>query len=891
LIDKIQARLLRLAALFITLTALAITFSPAVRLRAWPVDLHWTHWIGVLVWTGTISLLHRQTAISLPERDPYLLPTGALLTGWGILSIFRLDTTLGLRQSAWLLIAGILLLLVLRRKPSLSLLRHYKYLILTGGLILTSLTFVFGTNPLGYGPRLWLGCCGIYFQPSEPLKLFLIIFLSAYVADRQVMLKTLVRRPGTNPLGHLADLIPVLAPSLLMTGFAMTMMVIQRDLGTASIFLFLFTSIIYLSIQNIWVQGLSVISLIASTVSGYLLFDVIRLRVDSWLNPWLDPSDRSYQIVQSLMATANGGLFGRGPGLGNPGLVPIAHSDFIFTAISEELGLIGGIGLIALIAILTHRGMVTALRTTDPFKRFLAVGLTAYLAGQSILIIGGNLRVFPLTGVTLPFVSYGGSSLVTSMLALLALLMISNQVEETNQRLLISRPYRDLHLLFLSGLVGISLALGWWSIYRGPGLLTRTDNARRTIADRFVKRGGIYDRQGQPITLTTGESGSYKREYLYTDLATTIGYTHPIYGQSGLEAAVDPWLRGLEGYPEMVLWWEWIRYGQPPTGLDIRLTIDLQYQKIADELLAGQTGAAVVMNAANGDLLAMSSQPSFDPNQLDQDWSALVQDNAAPLVNRITAGKYPVGAALTPLLLARIYQSQPEVNPAIEVDYLLESGSLNCAVPVSPVSAPRLASQAAAGCPGLTAALGDMVGAAELFTFFGELGLYTAPDIGLITWTSPMPDGFQDAGSAALGLEPALHLSPLQVATAAAALSSNGNRPTPRLIMAINSPNQGWVSQQPSDSIYPVLDPIAIGQATQTLRIEQTLFWQGVANSANEGRHEPAFTWYMGGTLPDWPGRPLVVVVLLEANEPELAIQIGQSLLFAEISSSSTGVP
>lgn len=889
--DKIQARLLRLAALFLTLYALAITLSPVVRLRTWPVDLDWTHWIGLAVWMLTIAILHRQTAISLPDRDPFLLPAGGLLTGWGIMTQYRLDTTLGLRQSAWLLVSAILLLLILRRNPSLTILRRYKYLILTAGLVLTGLTFVFGTNPLGYGPRLWLGCCGIYLQPSEPLKLFFIIYLSAYMADQQFFLKTVTSQPGTKPARQLADLVPILAPSVFMTGLALALIFIQRDLGTASIFIFLFTSIVYLTVHSFWVLALSVISLVSSALFGYFMFDVIRLRVDSWLNPWLEPSGRSFQIVQSLLATANGGLLGRGPGLGSPSLVPIAHSDFIFAAISEEMGLLGGVGLIALIALVAHRGMIAAFGSSDHFQRFLAVGLTAYLAGQSILILGGNLRVLPLTGVTLPFVSYGGSSLVTSSLALLILLMISNPVELPTRRPFPSRPYRSLHALLLGGLAAVSLALGWWSIYRGPDLLTRTDNARRTIADRFVKRGSVFDRQGEPLAVTQGGSGAYERNYVYPDLGTTVGYTHPVYGQSGLEAALDPWLRGLEGYPDLVLWWEWIRYGRPPPGLDIRLTLDLHYQQIADQMLADQAGAVVVMNAANGDLLALASQPGFDPNLLDQEWSDLVQDPAAPFFNRATTGRYPAGAVLTPLLLAKAFEQNTEIPPAPGPGYELEPGQMECAYPLSNEEQSQLEWQAKAGCPGLTAALGKKIGAPELLAFFHSLGLYQSLEIGLQTWTNPAPQAIQDAGLAALGVEPNLMLSPLQAAVAAAPLSAAGNLPSPQIALTWNNPDQGWISFQRETTARQVLVPNSAELASQVLRFENTLYWQSVSTSANPGSDRPAFTWFLGGTLPSWPGRPLVVVVLLEAKAPDLAIQIGQALLTEPIKSGPNSQP
>jgi hypothetical protein len=241
--------------------------------------------------------------------------------------------------------------------------------------------------------------------------------------------------------------------------------------------------------------------------------------VDAWLNPWLDPSGRSYQIVQSLMAVANGGIGGRGPGMGSPSLVPISVSDFIFSAISEESGLVGTIGLFALLGFFLARGMGVALRASDSFRRLLAAGLTAYLGAQSLLIIGGNLRLLPLTGVTLPFVSYGGSSLLTSYLSLSSDLLISNQAEEEPAPLPHPQPYLVLSSILGLGLIAASLANGWWAVWRGPDLLARTDNPRRAISDRYVQRGSLLDRNAAPINLTQGQAGSYTRLYSYPDLA------------------------------------------------------------------------------------------------------------------------------------------------------------------------------------------------------------------------------------------------------------------------------------------------------------------------------------------------------------------------------------
>ncbi|MBM3153364.1 MAG: hypothetical protein FJZ96_14365, partial [Chloroflexi bacterium] len=627
--SRIQGRLLRLAALFLLLFSLALTIAPAVRERNWEAGLRWSHWAGFAIWLGFALLAHRRLQRHLPESDPYLFPLAALLAGWGLLTVFRLLPAFGFRQSLWLAVSGAVFLAGLRLDPTLRFLRRYKYLLLTSGLLLTSLTLVLGTNPLGSGPRLWLGCCGVYFQPSEPLKLLLVIYLAAYLSERIPI--------RVRPL-------PPLAPTILVTGAALALLVVQRDLGTASLFIFLYTTLLYLASGRKRVLLFSLLGIGLAGVSGYILFDVVQLRVDAWLNPWLDPSGRSYQIVQSLLAIANGGLGGRGPGMGSPGLVPVSISDFIFSAIAEETGLVGTLGLLCLLGLFSARGLLAALNAPDKFRRLLAAGLTAYIGSQAILIIGGTIRLLPLTGVTLPFVSYGGSSLLTSFIALLLLLLITSQPDDEPAPLAKPQPFAHLGGLLLAGFLAAASINSWWAVQRGPDLLARTDNPRRAISDRYVPRGSLVDRSNLPITVTEGEAGEHTRVYLYPDLAPVTGYTHPVFGQAGLEAILDPYLRGLQGNPASLVWWERLLYGQPPPGLDVRIGIDLGLQELADELLGTHTGAIVLLNADSGEILVMASHPAFDPNLLDEIGFDLAVDPTTPLLNRAAQGLYPPGS-------------------------------------------------------------------------------------------------------------------------------------------------------------------------------------------------------------------------------------------------------
>lgn len=850
---------MRLAAFFLLIYSISLTLAPAVRLHSWQVNYRWNHWIGFIVWVTGALLINDQLFHRLPERDPYLFPVGALLSGWGLLTIWRLEPVMGARQTAWLAVCLLVFGVGLRIPNLLVFLRRYKYLWLTGGLLLTGLTFIFGTYPGGVGPHLWLGCCGIYLQPSEPLKLLLIAYLAAYLADRLLVSFSLVQ---------------LLTPTLILVGAALILLIGQRDLGTASLFILIYTVVVYIASQRRRMLVISLVILVAAGLMGYALFDVVRIRVDAWIDPWLDPAGRSYQIIQSMIAVANGGFLGRGPGLGSPGAVPVSHSDFIFASIAEETGLLGSVGLLGLLAIFVSRGFRAAMFATNNYRRYLAAGITTYIAAQGIFIIGGNLRLLPLTGVTLPFVSYGGSSLLTAFVSLLILMLVSSTDENEEPAPLPNpTPYLLVSGGLLLGLAAMALASGWWSLVRSDRLLVRPENPRRAINDRYVERGAMLDRNNQRIAVTTGSPGNYQREYLYPLLSTTTGYNSPLYGQAGLEVGLDDTLRGLRGNPTSLIIWQNILYGQTPPGSDVRLTIDLEIQKKADELLQGHRGALVLLNAETGEILAIASHPGFDANKLEENRIDLLQDANAPLLNRVTQGQYPPGGALGPFLLA--YASASGVLPELPgtITYINAEGEWPCAVqPSLPLTIGQLVSD---GCSGALVALGNQIGALSLEDLFASLGFYEQPDLPLVM-ANPSPRGISQVDLAALGQENML-VTPLQMAIAAAALSNQGLRPVPQIVAATHPPQQDWfiLPSEPGQET-----PLAGGiqKTTEALAEASTQYWQSVA-LARSG--EEVISWFLAGTLPEWQGTPLALALILEERNPELAVQVGEDMLEA----------
>ena len=799
---SLQGNLLKTAGVFLFLQAVILSLSPVVRERTWDATLLWKHWILLFVWGIFAIRIHRDSKKYLPDADPYLFPAAALLSGWGILSIWRLNEIFGARQTLWLAIS-MAIILVGMRVALLKFLQRYKYLLLLGGLSLTALTFLFGTNPSGVAPRLWLGCCGVYIQPSEPLKLVLIIYLAAYLSEK---------------LPYRLKMIHIFFPTLILGGIVVLLLLVQRDLGTASIFLAIYATTIYLTTNRKRVLLVSILSIIIVGFAGYYLVEIVNARISSWLNPWVDSGGSSYQVIQALIAMGNGGIEGRGLGLGFPWLVPVAISDFISTAIAEETGLIGTIGLLATFGIIITRGLRIALRASDLFKRLLAASISIYIGVQTILIIGGNLRLLPLTGVTLPFVSYGGSSLLTSFIALLFLLLISNHMDEEPAALEQPAPYIVLNTILLVGLFVSALGSGWWAVVRGPDLQTRRDNPRRVIEEQYVLRGAILGRLNSIITRTTGEIGSYARQYIYTELSPITGYSNYTYGQAGLEASLDGYLRGLEGTPAINIWRDHLLYGMSPTGLDVRLSIDLNLQRQADEMMREQSGAVILLNAQSGEILVMSSNPAYDPNDLHEIAGDLLNDPGKPLINRAASGLYPTGTGLEPFATA------------LNIDTTSGPGQLG-----------------------------------QVTDIFNKFNFNNPPNLRLETAPSFIDEDQRQ-----------IYTSPLQMALASSVLSNDGNIPAPRIATAVNTPKNGWVSLPALGTPVEVMQPSAVTDTVNSFITDGENFWSHTWQ-AMDGELE--VTWFIGGTPLNWQSAPLVVVVVLEKNDPNLAQRVGSSLL------------
>jgi len=865
-----EAAFFGLAFAFLAAGIIGLWLAPAARQGSWQaLGDRWQHALLLPVWLFCVIAVRRVAASRLPGRDPYLLPAGFLLAGWGTLTVWRLLPEFGLRQTGWLVVASVLLILVLRGGSDLQWLRRYRYLWLVIGLALTALTLVLGTHPAGGEPRLWLGCCGLYFQPSELLRLLLVAYIAAYLADR-LSLAWDQRRGSTAG---------VLVPLVLVWGLSIALLFVQRDLGTGSLVLGLLAVLLYLASGRRGVLLLGAGMLLAGGAAAAVSFGLVRSRLVGWLDPWSDPTGLGYQIIQSTMAISAGGLFGQGVGFGAPGLIPAVHTDFIFSAIAEEWGLAGGLGLLAVLAVVISRGLHIAARKEDTFQVLLAAGLSLSLALQSLLILGGVLRLLPLTGVTLPFVSYGGSSLVTSFVTLGLLLQMSVREDGVSRY---RPPILRIHASILLGWLVVALAFGWWAVVRAPALVRRTDNPRRAIAERVSPRGLIIDRGGALLAGRAGERGGYLRTYPQPAAAPVVGFDSATYGQSGIEASLDPYLRGLEGNDPLGVWWTELLTAAPPPGLDMRLTLSLPVQIEAMELLAGHTGAVVLIDGQRGEVLAMASQPSFDPAALEADWAGLATDPRSPLLSRPVQASYQPGAALGPLLYGWALDQQltlPGEQTDLGQPIAVDGELLACAqTPSSTDGAlPTLEQALRAGCPWPWHALAETLRAGQLLDFVATFGLDEPTSVRLPQASSSVSlDSIDTLGGRqafAIG-QGDLTVTPVQIARAFAGLTHRGLLPELRLADAIRQPDGEWASFDPPAPAVQVIDPASAAEARAALGGGRPIEYAARAVAGQAGAE---LGWYLAAL----PGHlnHLVLVVVLEGEPPSQARALGLALI------------
>jgi peptidoglycan glycosyltransferase len=384
-----------------------------------PADL----WLFLLAMLGLYVVAHLAVRRFAPRADPTLLPIAAALNGIGYITISRLDRDLARIQAGWTAVAVLAFVLTLMFVRRIRTLESYRYTFLLLGVGALLIPLLPGIGREINGARLWVRIGPLNFQPGEAAKVLLVVFFAAYLVDKRELL-----RSGTRRVFGMAVPDPKhLGPLLLAWGFSILVMVRQKDLGSSLLFFAVFAAMLYIATERASYLVAAMAMFLAGAFVAYQFFGHVQDRVGAWIDPWSVARTTGFQIVQSMYALGSGGFAGAGLGLGSPQKIPNAPTDFVFSAIGEELGLLGTVAICILFLLFVGSGMRIALQADRPFNKLFAAGLTVIVGVQTFVIVGGVIRVIPLTGVTLPFISYGGSSLIANFVIVALLLRISDE--------------------------------------------------------------------------------------------------------------------------------------------------------------------------------------------------------------------------------------------------------------------------------------------------------------------------------------------------------------------------------------------------------------------------------------------------------------------------------
>ncbi len=890
---------------------LVVRDEAAARLQFWRV--------GALL-AGFLVACHLLLRWLRPRSDPFLLPAVGLLCVLGVLLLFSLKDPLRdmptYAAQVWaLVIGGGLALLVALSTPFARLpLHRYGYLYAVAAVALTVLLGIFGSGPGGVK----LSVAGT--QPVEIIKILLVFFLAAYLAERGPLLNDPIRGLGPFPLPRRRDVLPL----LLLYALPLALFALVKDLGPVLLLFGALVLLLYLATGSGAYTLFGLAATAAGGALGYALhFGVFATRVDMWLSPWRNGRVGGDHLALGLWGLASGGPWGSGLGLGAPRFVPRAGSDLAFASVGEELGLIGTFLIVVCFFVIVGRGLRIARRASTDFDRLLAAGLSGLLAIQALVILAGTLGLFPLTGVTLPFVSYGKSSLVASFFVIGVLLSLSAKTPQASTATVAPSRTYDVAMaratLVWVLLLGVVVArLLWVQGARADALMAQTvtvpdrTGARytqinprlRALAAR-IPRGRILDRAGR--VLATTRATDNKRVYPFGPATVhLVGYLDPrVGGPAGLEKEHDTTLRGYGGWRELVPYWR--RKDLPglklPRGQDITLTLDAGLQQTVLALLksraaavrdrrtgkAKNRGAVVVLDVATGGILAAVTSPVFDPNTLNTTRLAAFNKNVAgdfPLINRAVWGRYPPGSTFKIVTASALFAND-------RADF-----TQNCAHAVTNViwtadgttyARQKIVddeSDRAHGLVNLTEAVSQSCN-----VYFGKAGIALGPDALRAQAETfafsrlPTPAQFaSELPDIAYGQGPLL-VTPLEMAGVASAVAAGGRRLRPLLLK----------TAKPEIAATPLSPESAARLADMMRRVTRTGTAAGrfdalpfavagkTGTAQNEENDKMSHSWFIGFAPADNPRVAFAVIVENGGYGASVAAPLARDVLRAAV--------
>ena len=635
---------------------------------------------------AAFAAAHIGVRIFAPGADPAILPVVFTLSGIGITFVTRLQPDASLGQVIFLFLGVALMVGTLAVVKNLEVIKRYKYVLGIAGIVLLVLPMFIGTEI--YGSKLWIKIGGFQFQPGEFAKVLIVLFLAGYLAENRELLSISNR----TVLGIKFPRLRLLYPLFIVWGVCLLVVAFERDLGSALLFYTIFLIMLYVATGRVSYVIIGLALLAIGAFGMYQIMSHVQVRVAIWLDPFSDAQNLGYQIVQSLFSLADGGLAGVGIGKGMADIIPVVASDMIFAAIGEEMGLLGGSAVLLLFMLFAVRGLTTAARAKSDLAAFSAAGLTAAISFQAFTIVGGVTKLIPLTGVTLPFMSQGGSSLLASFVIVALLLRAgdeatgrSTEIANTSTDLATAgyrttvrgshmrRPALDTPESGLLGRVALANRLTrtvflftalfavlignitYIQVIKASEYQDMPSNNHTINKARYIKRGSIITADGLTLAESIQQAdGTYARSYPNGNLAAhVVGYYSQQYGTMGIENTQNDTLTGSKDYSS---WQNALNSlaGISEPGNSVQLTIDSRIQRAAEQALAGRVGAIVALDPRSGAVLAWASAPTFDNTNIQAAIEAANASGGADtsMYDRATLALYTPGSTFKVLTLA-----------------------------------------------------------------------------------------------------------------------------------------------------------------------------------------------------------------------------------------------
>ena len=635
---------------------------------------------------AAFAAAHIGVRIFAPGADPAILPIVFTLSGIGITFVTRLQPDASLGQVIFLFLGVALMVGTLAVVKNLEVIKRYKYVLGIAGIILLVLPMFIGTEI--YGSKLWIKIGSFQFQPGEFAKVLIVLFLAGYLAENRELLSISNR----TVLGIKFPRLRLLYPLFIVWGVCLLVVAFERDLGSALLFYTIFLIMLYVATGRVSYVIIGLALLAVGAFGMYQIMSHVQVRVAIWLDPFSDAQNLGYQIVQSLFSLADGGLTGVGIGKGMADIIPVVASDMIFAAIGEEMGLLGGSAVLLLFMLFAVRGLTTAARAKSDLAAFSAAGLTAAISFQAFTIVGGVTKLIPLTGVTLPFMSQGGSSLLASFVIVGLLLRAgdeatgrSTEIANTSTNLATAgyrttvrgshmrRPALDTPESGLLGRVALANRLTrtvflftalfavlignitYIQVIKASEYQDMPSNNHTINKARYIKRGSIITADGLTLAESIQQAdGTYTRSYPNGNLAAhVVGYYSQQYGTMGIENTQNDTLTGSKDYSS---WQNALNSlaGISEPGNSVQLTIDSRIQRAAEQALAGRVGAIVALDPRSGAVLAWASAPTFDNTNIQAAIEAANASGGADtsMYDRATLALYTPGSTFKVLTLA-----------------------------------------------------------------------------------------------------------------------------------------------------------------------------------------------------------------------------------------------